>query len=83
VVNSSTRARLAGLGGIAFALLMLLATGKPALPARLRWLTAIAGGLGLASVAFFPSFVLPIWALIIGLWLLTSEGARRSRGTQA
>ena len=59
------------------ALLTLVAGSRGAFPTWLRWATAIGGVAGLTSIAFFPSFLVPVWALVIGGWLLVSTNARR------
>ncbi|HET8893127.1 MAG TPA: hypothetical protein VFM96_03415 [Gaiellaceae bacterium] len=56
---------LLGLGLIA----LTLAT-RTAIPAWLRWLTLVAGLCGLAGPAFFTFFLLLLWAITFGLWLL-------------
>lgn len=66
-----------GPGGIFLgsALIVLFLDGRAALPVWLRWVTLIAGVLGLASPAFFPWFALLIWGVVIGIWLLMSGRA--------
>ena len=66
-----------GPGGILLssALIALFVGGQRALPVWLRWVTLIAGVLGLASPAFFPWFALLIWGAVIGIWLLASGRA--------
>jgi hypothetical protein len=69
-----------GAGGIllAFAVLSLAAGGGATLPAWLRWLTIVAGVLGLASVAFFPFFFLLLWSIVFGIWTLASRPSEAS-----
>jgi len=57
---------------LGIALIALFLGGRATLPAWLRWVTLIAGILGLASPAFFPWFALLIWGVVIGVWLLAS-----------
>jgi hypothetical protein len=57
---------------LGFALLAFALSGRVPFPAWLRWFTAAAGVASLASVAFFPFFVLLAWAIVIGVWLLVS-----------
>jgi hypothetical protein len=45
-------------------------------PAWLRWSTLVAGVGGLASVAFFPSALLILWGIVIGIWLLFARPAQ-------
>jgi len=37
---------------------------------------AIGGVAGLTSLAFFPSFLVRVWALVIGGWLLLAKAPR-------
>jgi hypothetical protein len=57
---------------LGLALIILGLAARATLPAWLRWVTVIAGVLGLASPAFFPWFALLIWGVIIGIWLLAA-----------
>jgi hypothetical protein len=77
VISEIGAAMIWGPGGVLLgvALILLAAAKGVALPAWLRWVTFVAGVLGLASPAFFPSFALLIWGLVTGLWLLVT-GAR-------
>ncbi len=59
------------------ALLVLVAGSRRTLPAWVRWTTALGGVASLTSLAFFPSFLVPVWAVVVGTWLLCSPGARR------
>lgn len=59
---------LLGLGLIAFTL-----ASRAAIPAWLRWLTLLAGLCGLAGPGFFTFFLLLLWAITIGLWLLAAD----------
>jgi hypothetical protein len=42
------------------------------LPAWLRWSTLVAGLCGVAGLAFFPFFLLMLWAAVAGVWVLTA-----------
>lgn len=68
---------LLGVGGVLLgaALISLFFGEREALPAWFRWLTLIAGIIGLASFGFFPWFALPIWSIVAGFWLLASGRA--------
>ena len=57
------------------ALVALALDGSAPLPSWLRWTTGIAGVLGLASPAFFPFFAVLLWAVVTGIWTLTSDRA--------
>lgn len=56
--------------GVALITLMLASRGV--LPAWLRWSTLVAGVGGIASVAFFPSALVILWGIVIGIWLLVA-----------
>ena len=58
---------------LGFALIALWLAAGPILPAWLRWLTLIAGVASLAGLAFFPFFLLIIWGIVIGVWLLVAD----------
>jgi hypothetical protein len=60
---------------LGFALIALGLAAKAAFPGWLRWSTVVAGVASLAGLAFFPFFLLLIWGVVIGVWLLA---ARRS-----
>ncbi len=55
------------------AMIALALGARATLPSWLRWLTLCVGVLGLASAAFFPWFLLLIWGLIMGGWLLVAR----------
>jgi len=57
------------------ALLVLAFAAAPVLPAWFRWLTVIAGIGGLAGPLFFPSFLLIVWGVATGIWLLATRDA--------
>jgi hypothetical protein len=67
---------------LAGALIAFAATIRTEIPAWLRWVTLALAIIGLASPAFFPSFALLLWSLIMGVWLLAS-GARAPTSTSA
>ncbi|HET6850466.1 MAG TPA: hypothetical protein VFH74_16530 [Gaiellales bacterium] len=73
-----------GIGGtfLAVTLLALSVRGSAALPTWLRWFTVVAGVIGLFSLAFFPFFILVLWALVAGIWLLVSARSTVERGTR-
>lgn len=56
--------------GLALAILFL----KPAgLPAWLRWLTLVAAIGAFAGLAYFTFFLVLVWGVIVGLWLLIAS----------
>lgn len=63
-----------GCGGIlmGFSLIALIVGSGATLPGWLRGVTLIAGLGGIASLAFFPFFLVVIWAIVIGVWLLAA-----------
>jgi hypothetical protein len=66
---------LFGSGGIllGFAMIALFLSTSGRLPSWLRWLTLVAGILALGAPFFFPAFAIPLWAVVIGVWLLASR----------
>jgi hypothetical protein len=72
-----------GVGGtfLAVALLVWAAGAQGAVPSWLRWFAIAAGVIGLFSLAFFPFFILLVWALVAGIWLLVS-GPSDARGEE-
>ena len=62
-----------GAGGILLgAALVTLVAGRVTLPAWVRWSTAVAGVAALAAIAWFPFFLVYLWAIVVGLWTLLS-----------
>ena len=57
---------------LGLALIALMLGSRGTLPAWLRWSTLVAGICGVAGLAFFPFFLLLLWAAVIGLWVLTA-----------
>ena len=57
--------------------LLTLTLGPVVLPSWVRWSTLVAGIAALAAPAWFPLFLVYIWAAVIGIWLL----ATRDRAT--
>lgn len=70
-----TEAGDAVLFGAAFVVLgaaLVLLGSRAAMPLWLRVVTVIAGVGGLAAPAFFPMFLVLVWALVVGVWLLAN-----------
>lgn len=59
--------------------LLVFALGPVRAPAWVRWSTLIAGIAGLAALAWFPFYLVYLWALVLGVWILVGE---RSRATE-
>ena len=69
-----------GAGGILLgAALITLVVGRVALPAWVRWSTAVAGVAALAAIAWFPFFLVYLWAIVLGLWTLVAAPAEAPR----
>jgi hypothetical protein len=64
-----------GIGGtfLAVTLLAVALAAPAAVPGWLRWFTVAAGVIGLFSFMFFPFFILVVWALVAGIWLVTRD----------
>jgi hypothetical protein len=77
---------LYGSGGfmLGFALISLMVASRGTLPGWLRWLSLIIGVLAIAAPAYLPSFAIPIWGVVIGVWLIAAGRAVRPavRATQ-
>jgi hypothetical protein len=52
--------------------LVTFAWGAVAVPAWVRWSTAVAGVAALLGVAWFPFFLVYLWAIVLGVWQLTA-----------
>ena len=80
VFSESGWAVMYGAGGILLgAALITLVVGRVALPAWVRWSTAVAGMAALAAIASFPFFLVYIWAIVLGLWTLVAAPAQAPR----
>jgi hypothetical protein len=64
-----------GAGGVllGFALFALMLGTRAVFPAWLRAATGIAAVGGIAAVAFFPSALVILWGVAIGIWLLLAR----------
>jgi hypothetical protein len=69
-----------GAGGtlLGLALIALVLAWSAMLPAWLRWTTLVAGIAGLVSIAYFPYFLVLVWGLVAGVWLLAADRAPRA-----
>jgi hypothetical protein len=61
---------------LGFGLIVLMLASRQTLPGWLRWLTLVAGVCGIAGPAFFTFFLMLLWAIVFGVWLLAQS--RRS-----
>lgn len=66
----------AGGGMLLGCALLTFAAGRVAVGSWLRWFTALAGVAALAGMAWFPMFVVYIWAIVLGIWLLLAGRER-------
>jgi hypothetical protein len=66
-----------GAGGLLLgvALIVLMMESGGMLPLWVRVASAIAGLGGLASIAYFPFFLLLVWGLVVGVWIVLSARA--------
>ena len=63
-----------GAGGLLLGCALLtFAAGAVTLPSWIRWTTLVAGVAALAAVAWFPFFLVYIWAIVIGVALVVIE----------
>jgi hypothetical protein len=72
---------LYGSGGILLgvAMIALMLGSRGSLPNWLRWVSLVAGVLALTAPFYFSAPAIPIWAIVMGIWLLV---ARRSSAPQ-
>jgi hypothetical protein len=65
-----------GAGGAFLGAALVTFAARPvAVPSWVRWSTLVAGVAGLAALAWFPFFLVYIWAIVIGLWLIVADRA--------
>jgi hypothetical protein len=57
---------------LGFGLIALMLASRTVLPAWLRWSTLVAGLCGIAGPAFFTFFLLLLWGIAMGVWLLVA-----------
>jgi hypothetical protein len=57
---------------LGFGLIALMIASRETLPRWLRWLTLVAGVCGIAGPLFFTFFLLLLWAIAFGIWLLAA-----------
>jgi hypothetical protein len=58
---------------LGLALIVLTLNARTLLPSWLRWLTLICGIAGVAGLAFITFFVLMLWGLTTGAWLIATS----------
>jgi hypothetical protein len=81
VLSDTSLNVLYGAGGslLGFALIALGRGARGQLPTWLRRVTLIVGVLAIGSPAYFPAFAVPIWAVVIGVWLVAAGRKSRAR----
>jgi len=63
-----------GAGGILLGVALgTFVIGQVAVPGWIRWFTALAAVCALAAIAWFPFFVVYLWAVVLGLWALVAS----------
>jgi hypothetical protein len=53
------------------ALIILMLNTRGVLPSWLRWMTLAAGIAGIAGLAFITFYLLMLWGIVVGVWLVT------------
>jgi hypothetical protein len=77
VLSESGWAIMYGAGGTLLGCALLtFALGPVTAPAWVRWSTLVAGIAAIAGIAWFPFFLVYIWAIVLGLWLLVADRGR-------
>jgi hypothetical protein len=76
---------LYGSGGfmLGFALISLMVASRGTLPGWLRWMSLIVGALTIAAPAYFPSFAIAVWGLVMGGWLIAAGRTSHSATLRA
>lgn len=77
VLSDSTLNVLYGSGGIflGFALIALMLGSRGTMPSWVRWLTLVAGVLAVTAPFYFSAPAVPLWAIVVGAWLLLARRA--------
>jgi hypothetical protein len=68
---------LYGSGGIllGFAFIALMLASRGSLPNWVRWLSLIAGVLAVTTPFYFSAPAVPLWGIVMGVWLLVARRA--------
>ena len=73
-----------GAGGLLLGVaLVTFVIGRVAVPGWVRWATVLAAVCALAGLAWFPFFVVYLWAIVLGLWALVASPAEARRPVAA
>jgi len=57
---------------LGFALIAFVIGARTLVPAWLRWSTLVGGLAAVVSLAFFPSVLVLLWGIVMGIWLLAA-----------
>lgn len=75
-LNEGGYAIMYGAGGLLLGCALLtFVVGAVRVPAWARWFTAVAGVCALAALAWFPFFLVYLWAIVMGVYTLVSDRA--------
>jgi hypothetical protein len=75
-------AMMYGAGGLMLGVALITFALRPvAVPAWVRWVTLVGGVASFAAIAWFPMFLVYIWAIVIGLWFLVADRERAAEPT--
>jgi hypothetical protein len=55
---------------LGFALIALMLSSRGSLPSWLRWVSLIAGVLALTAPFYFAAPAVPLWGIVVGIWLV-------------
>jgi hypothetical protein len=56
--------------------LVAYVVGNVTVPAWIRWSTAVAAVCAFLAIAWFPFILVYVWAIVLGIWMLTADRAR-------
>jgi len=72
-LNEAGESLMFGGGGLMLGCaLVTFAAGRVAVPAWVRWTTLVGGLAALAGLAWFPFFLVYLWAIALGVWTLAA-----------
>jgi hypothetical protein len=58
---------------LGFALIALMLGSRASLPSWVRWVSLIAGVLAVTAPFYFASPAVPLWGIVVGIWLLVAR----------
>jgi hypothetical protein len=59
---------------LGFALIALMLGARRSLPRWVRWVSLIAGVLALTAPFYFAAPAVPLWGIVVGVWLIATRG---------